>query len=87
MCLSSRKTVSTLHLVPYIAILASQVWVNGLAPLRVHWFESNMGKVVVVFAICAVLLLSVNWGLELHRDADKILQLLGPTGNQSYFPY
>jgi len=76
-----------LALVPYIAILASQVWLNGLAPMRVHWYESNMGKFVVIFAVCAALLLSVNWGFELHRDADKILQLLGPTGNQSYFPY
>ncbi len=76
-----------LALVPYIAILASQVWMNGLAPLRVHWYESNMGKFAVVFAVCVALLLSVNWGLELHRDADKILQLLGPNGNQSYFPY
>jgi len=76
-----------LALVPYIAILASQVWLNGLAPLRVHWYESNLGKFAVIFAICAAILLSVNWGLELHRDADKILQLLGPGGNQSYFPY
>ncbi len=76
-----------LALVPYIAILASQVWLNGLAPLRVHWYESTAGKYVVIFAICAALLLSVNWGFELHRDADKILQLLGPNGNQSHFPY
>jgi hypothetical protein len=76
-----------LALVPYIAILASQVWINGLVPLRVYWYESQVGKSAVVFAICAALLLSVNWGYELHRDADKILQLLGPNGNQSYFPY
>jgi len=76
-----------LALVPCIAILASQVWINGLAPMRVHWYESQMGKVAVIFAVCAALLLSVNWGFELHRDADKILQLLGPNGNQSYFPY
>jgi len=76
-----------LALVPYIAVLASQVWLNGLAPMRVHWYESQMGKVAVIFAVCAALLLSVNWGFELHRDADKILQLLGPNGNQSYFPY
>jgi hypothetical protein len=76
-----------LALVPYIAILASQVWINGLVPLRVYWYESQVGKFAVVFAICAALLLSVNWGYELHRDADKILQLIGPNGNQSYFPY
>jgi len=76
-----------LALIPYIAILASQVWVNGFVPLRVHWHESWMGKIMVVLAICAAFYLLTNWGLELNRDADKIAQLLSPTGNQSYFPY
>ncbi len=76
-----------LALVPYFAILAAQVWVNGFVPLSVHWNESRIGKVMVVVAFCAVFLLFINWGLELNRDADKIAQLLGPTGNQSYFPY
>jgi hypothetical protein len=76
-----------LALIPYIAILAAQVWVNGFAPLLVHWHESWMGKIAVVLAFCIVYLLFTNWGLELVRDADKIAQLLGPTGNQSYFPY
>jgi hypothetical protein len=76
-----------LALIPYIAILAAQMWVNGLAPLQVHWNESWMGKFMVIFALCATVLLFTNWGLELTRDADKIAQLLGPTGNQSYFPY
>ena len=76
-----------LALIPYLAIIASQVWVNGFAPMRVHWNESRVGQVMVVFAVCAVLFLLTNWGLELTRDADKIAQLLSPTGNQSYFPY
>lgn len=76
-----------LALVPYIAILAAQVWVNGLSPMSVHWNESQSGKIMGVIAILAVFLLLVNWGFELHRDADKIVQLLGPNGNQSYFPY
>jgi len=76
-----------LALIPYLAVLAAQVWVNGLAPLRVHWDESQMGKILVSISIICVFLLVANWGLELTRDADKITQLLGPTGNQSYFPY
>lgn len=76
-----------LALIPYIAILASQVWVNGFMPLHVHWNESRIGKIMVVFALCAAILLLTNWGLELNRDADKIAQLLSLTGNQSYFPY
>jgi ABC-type iron transport system FetAB permease component len=76
-----------LALIPYFAILAAQVWVNGLAPLVVRWHESPIGKAVVLIAALATFLLFVNWGLELHRDADKIVQLLGPNGNQTYFPY
>lgn len=76
-----------LALVPYIAILAAQVWLNGLAPMTVHWNESRSGKIVGVIAILAAVLLLANWGFELHRDADKIVQLLGPSGNQSYYPY
>lgn len=76
-----------LALVPYIAILAAQVWVNGFAPLTVRWYESSRGKMIVLLAILAALLLVTNWGFELIRDADKISQLLGPHGNQTFFPY
>ena len=76
-----------LALVPYIAILATQVWVNGFAPLRVRWYESRKGQLIVAMALFAVFLLIINWNFELTRDADKIAQLLGPNGNQSYFPY
>jgi hypothetical protein len=76
-----------LALVPYIAILAAQVWVNGFAPLGVRWYESWEGKIIVSLAIFAAFMLVTNWGFELIRDADKIAQLLGPNGNQSYFPY
>lgn len=76
-----------LALIPYIAILAAQVWINGFAPLSVRWNESSTGKVVVSLVIFAAFLLIINWGFELIRDADKISQLLGPNGNQSHFPY
>ena len=76
-----------LALVPYIAILAAQVWVHGFAPLRSGWNESPLGKWIVALAAVVAFLLVANWGLELIRDADKISQLLGPNGNQSHFPY
>lgn len=76
-----------LALVPYLAILAAQVWVNGLAPLVVRWKESHTGKVLVGLAVFAAVMLIANWGFELTRDMDKIMQLLGPDGNQSHFPY
>jgi hypothetical protein len=76
-----------LALVPYIAILAAQAWVHGLASLRARWHESIPGRFALPVAVCIAFLLFLNWGLELMRDADKISQILGPTGNQSHFPY
>ena len=76
-----------LTLVPYIAILAAQFWVNGFCVLFARWNESLTGKIIVSFVVFAVFLLLFNWGWELSRDADKISQLLGPNGNQSHFPY
>jgi hypothetical protein len=76
-----------LALVPYMAILAAQVWVHGFAPLRDRWSESRSGRWIISLAVFAAVLLIANWGFELVRDADKISHLLGPNGNQSYFPY
>ena len=76
-----------LALVPYIAILAAQVWVSGVHEISMRWRQSQIGKAAVIFAICAVALLLMNWELELFRDAAKIVQLLSPNGNQSHFPY
>jgi hypothetical protein len=76
-----------LALMPYIAILAAQIWTHGFAPLRARWNESPTGKWIVALALITTILLVTNWGFELIRDADKIAQLLGPNGNQSYFPY
>src|SRR5215213_1402511 len=70
-----------LALVPYIGILAAQVWINGFTPLRARWRESQTGKWIVSLAIFAAVFLIANWGFELVRDADKIAQLLGPNGN------
>ncbi len=76
-----------LALIPYIAILAAPVWVNGLSPLVVRWKESRIGKALVGIAVFAAVMLISNWGFELTHDMDKIMQLLGPNGNQSHFPY
>lgn len=76
-----------LALVPYIAILAAQFWMSGFDMLAARWRESQTGKFLVLLSILFVLLLVTNWGLELVRDWDKIAQLLGPNGNQAYFPY
>lgn len=76
-----------LALVPYLAILAAHVWVHGWPALRARWHESAAGTWLVRLAVFAAILLILNWGFELVRDGDRIAQLLGPHGNQSYFPY
>ncbi|MDP1995178.1 MAG: hypothetical protein Q8K40_08035, partial [Ignavibacteria bacterium] len=76
-----------LALIPFCAILAVQFWVGGFRELSARWNGSFAGKLLISLAVCGVLLLFLNWGLELSRDADRIAQLLGPHGNKSYFPY
>jgi len=76
-----------LALVPYIAILAAQFWNGGWIALSARWQETGVGKIIVIFAVFCAIFLLTNWGFELTRDWDKIAQLLGPNGNQSYFPY
>lgn len=76
-----------LALVPFFAILAANFWTGGWKSLAARWDESRAGKIAVALAIFAALLLLLNWGLELSRDADRIVQLLGPNGNFSNYPY
>ena len=76
-----------LALIPYLAILAARFWFNGFGALSVRWQESMTGKLLVIMSVTCVFLLLLNWGLELYRDWDKIAQLLGPNGNETYFPY
>lgn len=76
-----------LALVPYIAILAAHFWAGGFGAFSARWNESTAGKILVTVGVACAFLLLLNWGLELNRDWDKIAQLLGPNGNESYFPY
>jgi len=76
-----------LAILPYLSILAAQAWTAGWNAFAARWRESLIGKVIVSVAILAVVLLFLNWGFELYRDADKIAALLSPGGNQAHFPY
>jgi hypothetical protein len=76
-----------LALIPFLAILAAQFWVRGFSSLASQWKGSSTGKFLSASSILLVILLILNWGAELSRDADKIAILLGPSGNQAGFPY
>jgi 4-amino-4-deoxy-L-arabinose transferase-like glycosyltransferase len=75
-----------LTLVPFLAILAASFWTGGLSALRER-ARTRTGKIALALGVVAALLLFANWGLELWRDADKLIQLLGPGGNQAFFSY
>lgn len=76
-----------LALIPYLAMLAAQAWNGGFQAFRALWQGSMPRRASLILALIGALLLFVNWGLELARDADKIAALLGPDGNHTHFPY
>lgn len=67
-----------LALIPFFAILAA--YALEMVSRR---------KLVGIKGLAAILilLLFLNWGQEISRDADKIAALLGPEGNTTHFPY
>jgi hypothetical protein len=73
--------------IPLLSILASQCWTQGWNSIRKHWEGTKIGKVILILCSIAILLLSLNWGLELWRNGDKLVMLFGPNGNQTYFSY
>jgi hypothetical protein len=76
-----------LALIPFLAILAAGFWVHGIQAIANQWRESFAGKSRVLSVILGVLLLFINWGVELSLNASKIAALLSPGGNLLYFPY
>ena len=75
-----------LAMVPFMAILAAFAWGGGWKALRERW-QTRTGKIVILLAGLAILLLCLNWTTELLRDSNKIAQLLSATGNLSGFSY
>jgi hypothetical protein len=75
-----------LAMVPFLAILSTYFWSSRGCLLKKSC-QTHSGRIVFLLASVAVLLLFVNWGLELWRDAGKLGLLLGPNGNLTFFPY
>jgi len=73
-------------LVPFLAIFAAVFWHRGLAGVRSR-LQAKNGAIYISLAAIAVLLLLVNWSLELVRDAEMLTRLFGPGGNTLYLPY
>lgn len=49
--------------------------------------RTRFGRIAIIVALVCVMLMLVNWGLELLRDAGKLALLLGPIGNLTHFSY
>jgi len=75
-----------LALIPFLGIVAAHGWLGGGKALAARW-QSRGGKIAIVIASIVAVLMIINWGGEIWRDADRISALLGPYGNQTYFPY
>jgi hypothetical protein len=73
-------------MVPFLAILAAYLWTGGWLALKEH-LATRTGKVIILLACMGIMLMFLNWGLELWRDAGKLASLIGPNGNMTYFSY
>lgn len=69
-----------LAMMPFFAICAADGWLYGRKLLI-----SRKWLVGAAVFVCALLLL--NWSLELARDGQTLLNMLGPRGNQLNLPY
>ncbi len=76
-----------LALVPYLAMVAGRFWVAEQGALRQRWQAGRRERTQILLAVLLAGLLLANWGWELIRDADRLLPLFGPNGNQLHFPY
>lgn len=76
-----------LAIVPFLAALAAFAWCEGRRGVIARWRESPRAKTMLLLSILAACLLLLNWFAELHRDANILVQLLAPGGNQLYLPY
>jgi len=73
-------------LIPFLGILVGLAWTSGLPALRERW-TTTRGRVAILLAVLAVLLLLANWGFELSSNAELLMKLISPQGNQLHLPY
>jgi hypothetical protein len=76
-----------LALVPFLAVMAAQFWSRGWRSVTTRWSGTRVARVALILAGAAILLLCLNWGVELHRDAGKLALLFSPGGNTTHFTY
>lgn len=72
-----------LAILPVLAVYAGRAWTQRSELVAAA--RRRLPRALV--AALLVGLLWLNWGLELHRDSAKLIQLFGPDGNRAGFSY
>lgn len=72
-----------LTLMPVLAAVAGQAWSERSA----LWARAKANRGRLWLAVLLLALLWFNWGMELWRDADKLVVLFGPDGWRAGFDY
>jgi len=70
-----------LALIPLFAMVAAHFWTSGWAAVK------SSGRLALSVAVVIAALLLLNWTYQFTSDAAKFTNLLGPNGNQTYYPY
>ncbi len=75
-----------LVLIPLFAMVAAPASL-GLSAIWTRSLASRGGRLALSLACLVALLLLFNWTYQFTSDAAKFAALLGPHGNQTFFPY
>ena len=74
-----------LAIVPFLAIFTVR-GVLGLRELKAVASNPNT-RWKIIMAVVMVVLLCINWGVEIGLDWKNLVTLFGPNGNRAYFNY
>jgi len=69
-----------------MAILSAVFWASGWHALKHRW-QTLKVIITIILAVLVIMLLFINWGLELWRNMDNFTLLLSTNGNRTFFPY
>ena len=68
-----------LAIVPFLAIFTAYLWTYSKVALKERW-RTRFGSPSILAAFILTVLLCLNWGLELWRDAGKLVLCLPQMG-------
>ena len=75
-----------LALVPLLAALSAHAWLSRSPAVIAQWSQPR-GRLALLLAGMAILLLLFNWGAELYRDREILSRMFEAGGNLLHLPY